>query len=92
MRVLGEKKVYPTFLNAELNSELIKHHGTYKYERDFDVVLGKTLCANDFYEEQGRVDGFFCDHTEEDKMKFLKKCASEGVSNIEMESLGFAGM
>lgn len=56
------------------------------------VVSGKTLCAHDFYEGQGRVDGAFCDYTVEDKFKFLKKCHENNVKNIEMESSCFIGM
>ena len=41
---------------------------------------------------QARLDGAFCDYTEEDKINFLKKAHSEGVCNIEMESLCFAAM
>lgn len=51
---------------------------------------GATMCCNDFYEEQGRVDGAICDYDEAGKMAFLKMAHAEhGVSNIEMESLQF---
>lgn len=41
---------------------------------------------------QGRLDGAFCDYTEEDKMNFLNEVHHQGVRNIEMESLCFAAM
>jgi uridine phosphorylase len=39
---------------------------------------------------QARLDGGFCEHTDRDKMEFLRRIYDEGVKNIEMESLGFA--
>lgn len=47
--------------------------------------MGKTMCAYDFYEGQGRLDGAFCEYTENDKMNYLKKLHNAGVVNIEME-------
>jgi uridine phosphorylase len=51
----------------------------------FKTVTGKTMCAYDFYDGQGRLDGAFCDHTEQDKMNYLKRLQDIGVVNIEME-------
>lgn len=53
---------------------------------DFDVRKGATISTNDFYEEQGRTNGAICEHTEEDKMRFLVKAQLWGVINMEMES------
>jgi hypothetical protein len=36
-----------------------------------------------------RLDGFFSDHTAEEKHKFLVRIKEKGVKNIEMESVGF---
>ncbi len=55
-----------------------------------NVVCGTTLCANDFYEDQGRIDGIFCDFTNEDKLSFLHECKEKGIRNMEMESLCFS--
>lgn len=41
---------------------------------------------------QGRMDGAFCDFSEEDKMEYLEKLKSNNVRNIEMESLAFAAL
>jgi len=46
----------------------------------------------DFSIGQGRMDGAFCDFTEEEKMEYLEKLKSNGVRNIEMESLAFAAL
>ncbi|XP_031633001.1 uridine phosphorylase 1-like isoform X1 [Contarinia nasturtii] len=58
----------------------------------YDTVIGKTMCANDFYEGQGRLDGAFCDYTENDKMEYLAKLHDFGVINIEMECTIFAAL
>lgn len=41
---------------------------------------------------QGRLDGAFCDFTENDKMDFLNKLNDFGVINIEMECTIFAAL
>ena len=41
---------------------------------------------------QGRLDGAFCDYTEQEKLDFLKKIHAEGIINMEMESLMFAAL
>lgn len=54
-------------------------------EDPYDTISGKTMCTYDFYEGQGRLDGAFCDFTEQDKMEYLEKLRDFGVVNIEME-------
>lgn len=54
-------------------------------EDPYDTVSGKTMCTYDFYEGQGRLDGAFCEFTENDKMEYLEKLREFGVVNIEME-------
>lgn len=41
---------------------------------------------------QGRLDGAFCDYTENDKMEYLAKLRDFGVINIEMECTIFAAL
>lgn len=41
---------------------------------------------------QGRLDGAFCDFTENDKMEYLAKLHDFGVINIEMECTIFAAL
>jgi uridine phosphorylase len=41
---------------------------------------------------QARLDGAFCDFTEQDKLEYLEKVHKAGVANIEMESLSFAAL
>lgn len=41
---------------------------------------------------QGRLDGAFCEFTENDKMEYLNKLHDFGVVNIEMESTIFAAL
>jgi len=57
----------------------------------FNTISGKTLCTNDFYEEQYRKDGAICTIDDNDMNKYLKRLKDAGVVNIEMESLAFFG-
>ncbi|KAG8201183.1 hypothetical protein JTE90_028838 [Oedothorax gibbosus] len=88
--VLGKKVQRPSALDQELCKE-IKSVAD-KYLKGCNVVIGKTMCADDFYEGQGRLDGAFCDYNNEDKLSYLEELKEEGVCNIEMESLTFAAM
>lgn len=58
----------------------------------FQTVSGSTVCTDDFYEGQGRLDGAFCDYTENDKLAFLEKLRGMGVCNMEMESTVIAAL
>ncbi|KAI0207716.1 Uridine phosphorylase 2 [Lamellibrachia satsuma] len=89
MAILGKLVKRP----SELDNELVKDLMSCPREDDeFSTVCGKTMCTLDFYEGQARLDGAFCDYTEEDKINFLQRAHQEGVCNIEMESLCFAAM
>lgn len=85
---LGMVIQHPAFLCPELNKELLEVSKSVGCQS----VLGKTMCTYDFYEGQARLDGAFCEYTEEDKMNFLKRAHARGIANIEMESLCFAAM
>lgn len=85
---LGMIIQHPAFLCPVLNKELLEVAKSIGCQS----VLGKTMCTYDFYEGQARLDGAFCDYTEEDKMNFLKRAHARGIANIEMESLCFAAM
>ncbi|XP_014203724.1 uridine phosphorylase 1-like [Copidosoma floridanum] len=86
--VCGEKVRRPAELDQELAKELSSLHKP--GEDEYKVVNGRTMCAMDFYEGQGRLDGAFCYHTEEKKMAYLRRLHAAGVVNIEMEATGFA--
>lgn len=59
-------------------------------ELNIPVERGLTFCADDFYEGQMRLDGYFCEYSREEKLAFMHRLNSLGVKNIEMESTGFA--
>ena len=83
--ILGEEKFRPTKANKQLVQELLNIGKENENKNGIkQVINGKTLCADDFYEGQGRVDGAFCDYTIESKFKFLQKCYDSGIKNIEM--------
>jgi uridine phosphorylase len=88
--VLGEEVVRDTKCDPRLVNELMQI--AQQNGKNYDIVKGKTVCADDFYEGQGRLDGYFCDYDQEKKLAFLRRCREQGVVNFEMESLCFAGM
>ncbi|XP_057321210.1 uridine phosphorylase 1 isoform X1 [Microplitis mediator] len=78
---------------AKLDKQLIKELNAMAHPEDpYDTVIGKTMCTHDFYEGQGRLDGAFCEFTENDKMEYLQKLQKAGVVNIEMEAVAFAAL
>ncbi|XP_068146876.1 uridine phosphorylase 1 [Drosophila tropicalis] len=77
-------------LDADLAKELLSVADSYK--TDYNTILGKTMCANEFYEGQSRLDGAFCEYTIEGKKAYLQKLADNSVTNIEMESVPFAAL
>ncbi|XP_074096589.1 uridine phosphorylase 1 isoform X1 [Cotesia typhae] len=78
---------------AKLDKQLVKELNAMAHPEDpYDTVIGKTMCTHDFYEGQGRLDGAFCEFTENDKMEYLQKLQKAGVVNIEMEAVAFAAL
>jgi len=92
IRALGKTIKTPSVFSEALNKEIIKCNISKEVEAKdkFSILIGKTLSTDDFYEEQGRLDGYFCDFEEKDKFQFLNALSSNGVLNIEMES-GYFG-
>jgi uridine phosphorylase len=89
--ILGKLVRRPAILDKKLCHDLMYYAS--QPEINFPVVSGNTLCANDFYEEQARIDGAFCEFTDEERLGFLEKCYhAYGIRNIEMESLAFAAL
>lgn len=86
--VLGKFMKRKSPLDVDLSTALL----SLKDEFDFPVATGLTMCCDDFYEGQGRLDGAFCDYEECEKMEFLQKIRDFGVRNLEMESTCFASM
>ena len=82
---LGKQIQYPSTADKALVEKLQKVAS----EHCIPYVCGYTISAEGFYEDQGRIDGFFCDYTEEDKFEFLKRIYDAGVRNVEMEALLF---
>jgi uridine phosphorylase len=89
---LGKELSRSTKGNQDLVDDLLNIGKVYEQEKGISVISGKTLCAHDFYEGQGRLDGAFCEYTMENKFEFLNQCYEHNVKNIEMESLCFFGL
>lgn len=85
---MGKRVARPTKLDEEVAKELLE----LGKEMNFSTVTGKTMCTDDFYEGQGRLDGAFCDYKIDDKMSYLRELNKAGVRNIEMETSAFAAL
>ncbi|EDV20885.1 uncharacterized protein TRIADDRAFT_31186 [Trichoplax adhaerens] len=85
--ILGKTQRFPTGTDDELAKELQDLCGD-----DIPVRYGDTMCANDFYEAQARLDGPFCGYTSEEKMQYLHDAHKAGVLNVEMECTGFTSL
>ena len=89
--ILGRPVRRAAILDRKLSQDLM-HHAT-RAGLQYPVVTGNTLCADDFYEEQARIDGAFCEFTNGERMAYLEKCYhAYGIRNFEMESLAFAAL
>lgn len=83
--VLGRKVEYPTDFDQRLAEEI---HGV---RGKLQVVLGKTMGTDDFYEGQGRLDGALEPmYSAQEKLTFLRTAYAQGVRNIEMEATALA--
>ncbi|XP_076633170.1 uridine phosphorylase 1 isoform X1 [Colletes latitarsis] len=89
LSVLGKMVRRPAKLDRQLTHDL---KALADRDDPYDTVVGKTMCTYDFYEGQGRLDGAFCEFSENDKMEYLIKLHKSGIINIEMESLSFAAL
>ncbi|VDK85976.1 unnamed protein product [Litomosoides sigmodontis] len=78
----------PAIFDAEVYQQLHK----VALQLKVPVEIGKTFSTDDFYEGQARLDGAFCEYTEQQKLAFFNRLHSLGVRNIEMETLCFASM
>lgn len=58
----------------------------------YEIRVGATIGTNDFYEEQGRTNGAICEHSLEDKWRYLEQARDQGVINVEMEANHLAAM
>lgn len=87
--ILGKRVERPAVVDEQLLQDL---KSCALEDDEFRTVKGTTMCTEDFYECQARLDGAFCDYGEEEKMAFLETLRQQNVVNIEMESLGFLAM
>ncbi|XP_032596137.1 uridine phosphorylase 1 isoform X2 [Drosophila grimshawi] len=85
-----EPQLRPTVLSKDLIRELKSL--TEPCTDGYDTIAGKTMCCNDFYESQSRMDGAFCDYKPDQRTEFLKRISMSGVVNMEMESTAFAAI
>jgi len=77
---------------AEVDQRLAQDLVQIGRDLPFNVVSGKTVCTNDFYEGQARLDGAFCEYSSSDKDRYMLRLKEAGVTNIEMESTAFTAL
>ncbi|XP_075964380.1 uridine phosphorylase 2 [Anarhichas minor] len=87
--VLGKVITRSTELDQGVANELLQCSSELQH---IPTVIANTMCTDDFYEGQGRLDGALCSFSHEDKLEYLRKAYEAGVRNIEMESSVFAAM
>lgn len=80
----------PAKLDADLVIELVGLTDT--CTDGFKTVTGKTLCTNDFYEGQSRMDGAFCDYSPDSQKAFIDKLIAQEIVSMDMESSAFAAL
>lgn len=88
--VLGRRTRRPSIIDHTLATEL--HTLAQQELPNWPSTCGTTMCTDDFYEGQARLDGAFCSYSQEEKMEYLQKLRDQGIVNMEMESSAFAAM
>jgi uridine phosphorylase len=86
--IFGEIHPRPTTMNIKLAEEIKASQDITRY----NTVLGATMCTDDFYEGQGRIDGAACDFDSIKQREYLEKLKANGVVNIEMEATAIASL
>ncbi len=86
--VTGEEYYFDPKFPEKCIDEIIKASAMEK----INIVKGKTIGGDSFYIEQNRIDGAIAMCDEKAKIDWLKKAASFGVKNIEMETPMMAGL
>ena len=83
----GEEYTYSTEINPEIINSLFDYN---QQNLHLNLLRGKCIGANDFYEEQARLDGFLTlEFTPEDRDAFFANAESRGVKAFNMEVTAF---
>ena len=85
---LGKRVMYDTDMNQSLNKEIIQSQPE---KLNFDLYIGNTIAADDFYQAQARTDGIINPNfNQEEKFLYFKKIRDLKIINFEMESTALA--
>ncbi|CDW53693.1 Uridine phosphorylase 2 [Trichuris trichiura] len=76
--------------DSSLDEDLVKQLCQICKLMDIDYTTGVTMESNDFYEEEGRLDGGLCAYKKEEQKSYLDKLYNQGVKNMQMGSSCFA--
>ncbi len=81
--------IYPTKMNHELNLDILQSQ---PFDLDFEIIIGNTIAADDFYLGQARFDGAITPKfNHEERSLYFKKLQANNIYNFEMESTALAG-
>jgi len=85
--ILGKRKRFDAGFDKPLAEEL----AAVAKKAKFPVVIAKTMATDDYYEQQGRLDGAVAPgYTPAEKMAWLQTLYENGVRNMEMETTALA--
>ena len=85
----GEEFHYNTEFDGSLNTSLYEYAINHT---SYNTLIGSSIGAYDYYDEQARFDGFLeTSYTHDARKLYLMNAKDLGVEAINMESLAFAG-
>lgn len=90
----GVEYEYLTYFNKGLAQTILEFSNKYNSynELKLNIIKGKSISTNDFYEEQARLDGFLIpEFTKQEKDLYLQQAYNAGVYSIDVYSTAFAG-
>jgi uridine phosphorylase len=81
----NNKIIHPTTMSNKINQKIINSWQSQNHK--FSLIEKNTMCADDFYLSQARMDGFInLDFNKIEQKNYLQKLKENNIGNIEMES------
>lgn len=86
----GDPVYYDTYFDTTLTNDIFNFSKMNGYTY---ILLGKTIGAHDFFEEQARIDGALTPpYTILERNQYLKDAKAQGVLCMDMEMISYAGV
>lgn len=81
----NHKIICKATMNLDFNKDIIT--SWQQNHNQFDLIEANTMCADDFYLSQARMDGFIkLNFNKKEQILYLNKLKENNIANIEMES------